>query len=115
MIVDHQPSCHGRMGIRQHPFAYVAPRHERKDPDLAGGVCLTIPLPNDYQRRRQLACESQAGEWPSAGTADPTAWRSLDALYLGAKLAAFTGHVVDWSRCLEAQLAPSRSRGRRCG
>lgn len=109
MIVDHQPSRHGRMGIRQHAFAYVAPRHERKDPDLTGSACLTIPLPNDYQRRRQLACESQACEWPSAGTADPTARRSLDALYLGAKLAAFTGHVVDWSRCW-AQLAPSRSR-----
>lgn len=85
------------MAIRQHPLAYVAPRHERKDPDLAGGACLTIPIPNDNQRRRQLTCEAQAGEWPSASAADAVARASLDALYLGTKLTAFTGHVVDWS------------------
>ncbi len=48
------------------------------------------PTPKRQPKGRQLACEAQACEWPSAGATDAAARRSLDALYLGSKLAALT-------------------------
>ncbi len=99
VIVDHQPSGHGGVSIGQHPLSYVVPRYERKDPYLAGGPSLAIPPPNHNQRGRQLARETQACERSSTSTTYTAARRGLNALYLGAKLAALTGDVIDWSSC----------------